>query len=154
MCVYIFDTFSDVRAFAYERRYHLRGVDDVITVFAKVVSLRQHLFFKSRDVVDTGNRYDGELAEMAIDNDGLCIGVGNHANSGIPFELVELVLEFGAEIGVFYIVDRTGKDTFIDSHHTSTLGAHVAVVIHSIEEFIDTSVFGCNAEKTSHNNKS
>ena len=48
---------------------------------------------------------DCKFAEMAVDNDWLCIGVGDDAYAAVPGEIVKLAFEFVAEIGVFDVVD-------------------------------------------------
>ena len=63
---------------------------------------------------------------------------------------MEFVLEFSAEISAFDVVNGTGENAVLDCDHSGTFGAHVAVVVSSVEQVVDTFVFGCYAEKTAH----
>ena len=81
-----------------QRGYHLCGVDDVVAVLAEMMTLGEHLLFEPVDIVDARHGDDGEFAQVAVDNNRLCVSVTDHADAACPGKFVELVFELCTEI--------------------------------------------------------
>ena len=64
-------------------------------------------------VVDLSHSHDGIAAQMRVDDNGLRVGVANDAQSLMPLELVQFILEAGAEIVAFQRVDRAMESAFL-----------------------------------------
>ena len=95
------------------------------------------------EVLDFRHGHDGKAPEMGIDDEGLGIGVANHADAGgAALETAERRLEFSAEIRVLSVVNgtREGFFFFVVACHAASAGAEVRVVVGAVEE-VSSAVF-------------
>ena len=102
-------------------------------------------------VVDFPDRDDRVIAEPAGDDQGLVLVVADDADTGVPGEFVDVVVELGAELGVGDIVDPAGDAVFgITDGQAAALGSQVGVIISSIKNVAYTVVIRDDAEKAAH----
>ena len=122
-------------------------------MLAEVDALVEEAFFDFGYVVDAGNGDDSELSEVGVDDDGLCVGVGDDAYAALALEVGKVSLEFGPEVRVFDIVDLAGEVNFLTvvGRHARAAGAEVGVVVHPVEELVGARfVFFNYTKKTTH----
>ena len=76
------------------------------------------------DVVDFCHCHYGVTPQVRVDDDGLRVGVAYHADALVALEIVELILEFGAEIASFDAVNSPAEAFFlVESYETCTFSA-------------------------------
>ena len=94
----------------------------------------QQILFQFLDVIDLGNRHDGELTEVGVDDDRLRIRIADDTDPGISHKLVESRLELRTKIRTFQIVNRTCETGFlIICSHTATPGSQMRIIVGAIE---------------------
>ena len=123
MLIDILDAFDKVLALDDEQGDEFGLVGLAGAELGEVHVLPEQLLFEFGNVDNLGHGDDGKTAEVGIEDDGLRIGVADDADAGVTLELVELVLELGAEIGAFQVVNGTVEAAGfrIVGSHTATL---------------------------------
>ena len=59
-----------------------------------MLSVEKQLMLKLDDIVDAGHGDDGKFAETAVDDNRLCVGVGNDSYPAVARKCVEVALNF------------------------------------------------------------
>ena len=88
---------------------------------------------------------------MGIHHDGLCIRVADDTDAKVPLEFFQVLAEFGAEVGVLYVVDGTMEEILVKGHHTGAFRAEVGVVVYTVEKVRIAGSVRDNTKKTAHN---
>ena len=130
----IFNTFDKILSLRNQQRYQFGLVRLARTQFGEVHIRFQQILFQFLDVIYLGNRHDGELTEMGVDDNRLRIRIADDTDSGISHKLVESRLELCTKIRTFQIVNRTGKTSFlIVCSHTAAPGPQMRIIVGAIE---------------------
>ncbi len=80
-------------------------------------------------VVDLAYGDDAEGAHVGPHDQGLGVGIADHANAEISVEAVQFRFELGAEIAVFDVVNGPLDACFIAHGHAAAAGAEVGMVV-------------------------
>jgi len=103
------------------------------------------------EVVDLPDGDDGEGAELAGDDERLVLVVADDADSGTAAELVDIVVEFGAELRVGDVVNPPGDAPFaVADGQAAPFGPEMGVVVRSVEEVAHAVMVCDDAEKSAH----
>ena len=102
-------------------------------------------------VVDDTHRSDGVQPQVGPHQQGLGVRVTDTADAAVAVELAQVLLELGAERGIFNGVDLALKSVLlVVDQHTAPAGAQVRVVVHSEEDIQGHVLVRHRAKKASH----
>ena len=123
----VLDAFAESLALRNEQGHKLCLIGGTLREFGEVHVLVEQLLCKLLNVDDLCHRADGEASKVRIEDDGLCVGVANHADARrAALKSVERRLELGAEVRALQIVDGACKSFFLTVHrHTATAGSEM-----------------------------
>ena len=119
----------------------------------EVLVVLEHALLDSVEIAYLGHSDDGKLAQAAVEQDGLRVGVADDAYARrCGGKLVEVALKLVAKISVLKVVDRTHKLVRIAvvGSHAAATGAKVRVIVGAIVQLIDTRLFTHDSEEASH----
>ena len=104
-------------------------------------------------VGDDAHGADGEQTQVAAHQQGLGVGIGDTAQTGLAVHGVHIFLKLGAEGGIFNVVNLTLEALFrVINSHTTPLGTQVGVVVGSEEHIVFTVIAGHSSEEATHRN--
>ena len=91
-------------------------------------------------VVDLANGADCKSTEVRIDEQWLCIGIGDDTNARVATKLVQLVFELRAEVRVGDIVNASFEAVLlVEGCHTRTACTEVGMVVGAVEDIGDAT---------------
>ena len=127
LVVDVADAVYEVLSLGDEEGHQLGGVGEAHAQLGEVLLVGEAVVDQLVNVVDFGHRADGELAEVRVDDDGLCVGVADNADAEVALKLIHahFIAELSAEIGILDVVDRTVEHSAVIGHYARTLGAEM-----------------------------
>ena len=103
------------------------------------------------DVVDLPDGDDGVGAELAGDDERLILVIADDADAGVAEKFADLIVEFGAELGIGDVVDAACDAVFrIADGEASAFGSEMRVIIRTVEDVADAVMIRDDAEKAAH----
>ena len=119
----------------------------------EVLVALEHALLDGIEIAYLGHRDDGKLAQPAVEQDGLRVGVADDTYTRRRGgKLVEVALKLIAEIRILKVVDRTHKlvRVAVVGSHAAATGAKVRVIVGAIVQLIDTRLFTHDSKEASH----
>ena len=102
------------------------------------------------DVVDPAHRDDGIVAEVRADDQGLILRIADAPDTLVAFHLRDIVVELGAELSVFDVVDETVEVRRVPHCHAAASGSEVRMEISPVKEVEYTIFLGDDTEYSAH----
>ena len=103
------------------------------------------------DIVDLPHGHDREIAEFARNDERLVFVIADDADPGAADELIDVVIEFRAELRIRDVVNSAGDAPFAVAHgKPAAFGSQVRVVVRSVEKVAHTVMVRDDAEKSAH----
>jgi len=102
------------------------------------------------DVVDASDGGERVMTQVRADDQGLGFGVADAADAHISAHLLQIILKFGSELGVFDVVDGAFEALLAQHHHAAPAGPQMRVVIGSVKQVVHAIFSGNHAKKTAH----
>ena len=130
----------------------LGGVDVAAAHFEEVRrALRKCFFDQLFEIVDAPDGRDGKVAEVRTHQQRLRLAVRNAPDADVSLHLVKIAFEFGAEGGIFDVMDGAVEPAFPVDRHAPAPCAEVRMVIRSEKEIENAVLFRNNSEKAAQN---
>jgi len=102
------------------------------------------------EVLDPADRDQGVGPQVGADYERLVLVVADHADAGGAFELVQVVLELAAKLGVGDVLDETGQPLAVAHDQAAPPGAQMAVVVGPVEEVGHAILLRSHAKESAH----
>jgi hypothetical protein len=101
-------------------------------------------------VVDLANGDDPESAHVGAHNQGLGVGVADHADPETAMEAGQFRFELGAEIAVFDIVDGPLDACAVAHSHAAAPCSQVGMVVRTVVKVRNAVRCRCNPKQSAH----
>ena len=113
------------------------------------------LFHQLVGVVDPPYGGDGEQTQMRPDQQGLRVGIGDGADTGVALEFGKIRFKLGAERGVFDIVNLALEaQLLVVDCHAAPACAQVGMVVGAEKDIVNAVFVGDGSEETAHGESS